>query len=166
MTDRRGATLIEIVVYIALLGVVLNLLTRLMGSAASTMKTLERRSESANWALHALGAFKNDVRAATSARLMRTGGAACPTLVLGQNASGETIRYEANGTTFVRRVTTGKEETARRVQLPAGNAKITVDGRCVTMMVQLPSGNRRAKKGCTLAATAAIRCPGQQEGKP
>jgi len=166
ITDRRGTTLIEIVVYIALLGVLLNLLTRLIGSTTQTVQTLERRSESATWALSSLGTFKRDVRAATSARLIRTRDAECPTLVLGRNASGETIRYEPSGTTFMRRLTTDKDETVRRVQLPAKNATMTIDGRCVTLMVQLPSGSRRVKKGSTLAATAAMRCPVQQEGKP
>lgn len=161
----QGFTLLELIVYMALLGILLTIITQLVGASTANSKALRKRTDTLKAALVAVDTFKADVRASAAAKL-EAQGAAPASLVLTQPAAGRTVRYRVTGATFVRRVGDGKTETARRPPFRSESVAFAVDGRCVSITLELPSGSRRMTRGFTLYAAAAMRWPGRKEARP
>lgn len=157
--SRHGFTLIELLVYIGLLAIVLGLLAQLVASSTDAMLTLRRRADNLSWALRALDTFKDDVRGSNRAGLDAEGSQASPSLVLEQRDKHRTVRYDVSGGTYVRRVVADGRETVLRVPFTAKKVTFLIEGACVTMTLELPSGSMRLQRGHTLTTSATLRCP-------
>ena len=172
--SRRAITLVELIVFIGLLGVVMNLLSSVMVASTECTRMVWRRADSLSWALSALDRFKADVREASGATPQSPGSATTASdLKLTYGETGREIRYEMVGAKLVRRCVTEAGETRRYLPIGAEGVRFAVDDpvrpRLVTMTLDLPSGSRRMRRGQVISTSAAMRCPaaGQPgEGKP
>ncbi len=161
----RGFTLIELIVYMGLLSILLAIITQVVGASTANSKALRKRTDTLKAALVAVDTFKDDVRAAAAAKLEAKGSSPA-SLVLTQPIAGRTVRYDVAGAAFVRRVSDGQAETAWRPPFRSESVAFAVDGRCVSLTLELPPGSPRMARGFTLTAAAAIRCPAGQEAQP
>lgn len=166
MGRNRGFTLIELMVYVALLAIVLNLLGRILTSSTDSLSALRRQADGLSWALSAIDTFKEDVRNASEARLALDATTSMPTLILTRPAADLTVQYEAIGTTFVRRVTERDRVIIRRLPFKTDATELKLDGVCVTVTIDLPSSTGRLKGAHVISATAALRCPKAAQEAP
>lgn len=166
---RSGITLIELMAYVALLAIVMNMLSTVLLTSANWARAVRRRAESLTWAAFAVDRFKDDVRAAGRATLTACKGQKPgQTLVLTYQGSDKVVRYETEGTGMVRKCTARGVTSSRPLPVPTKSVQIAVDdsasARLVTMTIELPSGNRQMQRGYVLSTSAAIRrpCPAQK----
>lgn len=171
--DRRAITLVELMVFVGLLTVVMNLLSMVLVASTECTRTVRRRADSLSWARSALDRFKADVRAASGVALGSTDSAEAAGLRLSYGTSGGEVRYDTVGGKLVRRCITEAGETHRQLPMAVEAVRFAVDSpstpRMVTLTMELPSGSRRMRRGETISTSAAIRCPAGgplMEGKP
>ena len=172
--DCRAITLLELIVFVGLLAVVMNLLSMVLVASTECTRTVGRRVDSLSWALSAFDRFKADVREAGGADLRPTGSAkAAAGLRLTYGESGREVRYETVGGELIRRSITEAGETKRRLPIGAEAVRFAVDDplrpRLVTLTFVLHSGSRRMRRGEVLSTSAALRCPARataRDGKP
>jgi len=168
--DRRAITLVELIVFIGLLALVMNLLSMAMVASTECARTVQRRADGLSWAACALDRFRADVREASGVAL---GGAGAVELRLTYGASRRQVCYDVVGGALFRRCITEAEESKRRLPVKAKAVRFAIDDpkapRVVTMTLDLPSGSRRMRRGEVISTCAAIRCPAAgtpTEGKP
>jgi len=157
-------------VYLGLFGVVLNVLGGVLVASTHLARTIRKRVDALHQAGVVLDRFKRDVRAAAQARLTTD---TPPALVLTYAESGRSVRYEVQGPSLVRCLTTPETSTARRGPLKTKRVELSAHParapRTVTLTLELLPGTRRAKRGFVLSTRAALRVPAPAhtaEGKP
>lgn len=153
----RGITLIELMAYLALLAIVMNMLSTVLLTSANWARMVRRRTESMTCAVVAADRFKHDVRSATHASLSPSD------LLLTYAGTDKTVRYTTDGQGMARCCTARGVGSSRPLQVRTKSVKFGVDNpasaRLVTMTIELASGDRHMKRGCILSTSAALRCP-------
>ena len=157
-----GFTLIELMVYMALLAIMLALSSRAIFNSTTASRRLRRQADDLSWALQAVDTLKDDVRSSGRAWLEGAG----RTLVLAQPGAGRTVRYEVDGAALLRRVTVAGQDAVRRSPFKVKAAAFAVEGRCVNLTLELPPARPRGKRWRVLSVSAARRCATPKEAKP